>query len=457
MATPHETTPRTECEKKSRVIGLRNNLPGGSFRSPFYRVADALKAASGGFERASGKNSHWAISILSISCGVGSKKTRNNNTTLGNSIGLFLLGSLLLLGVGGFGWQRGWFKRFAKEPARKTANVTTNLVSTVVATNKPASNAPAKVSLPSVPVVKATNPPPVTAIVTAKTTNGVASKSSAVLDAQVALDRMAISPGSIDGVLGLQTRCAVRAFQTREGLPVTGELDPETRSRLSLAAPALTTYEIAEKDLLRLLPVPKTWMGKSESERLDYETLIELVAERSHAHPLLLKRLNPSFAWDSPSVGVQLSTPRVERVPPRAKAALLRIHLAERTLQAFSENGDLLAHFPCSIAQRVEKRPVGELHVAVVAPQPNYTFDPEVFPESAEAREIDRKLIIPPGPNNPVGTVWIGLDKPGYGIHGTPRPEEVGRTESHGCFRLANWNAEYLLQLVAVGTPVIVE
>jgi lipoprotein-anchoring transpeptidase ErfK/SrfK len=98
---------------------------------------------------------------------------------------------------------------------------------------------------------------------------------------------------------------------------------------------------------------------------------------------------------------------------------------------------------------------VGEaLHVIAVAPDPNYTFDPAVFPESAEARELGRKLILQPGPNNPVGIVWIGLDKSGYGIHGTPRPEEVGRTESHGCFRLANWNARYLLQFVAVGTSV---
>src|SRR5438094_10150677 len=91
-------------------------------------------------------------------------------------------------------------------------------------------------------------------------------------------------------------------------------------------------------------------------------------------------------------------------------------------LEEFDEQDHLLGRFPCSIAQRVEKRPVGELHVEVIAPNPNYTFDPDVFPESAEARELDRKLILQPGPNNPVGVVWIGLDKPGYGIHGTPRP-----------------------------------
>ena len=105
----------------------------------------------------------------------------------------------------------------------------------------------------------------------------------------------------------------------------------------------------------------------------------------------------------------------------------------------------MLAHFPCSIAAKVEKRPVGELHVAVVAaPNPNYTFDPAIFTDSPEAQAIGHKLVLPPGPKNQVGVEWIGLDKPGYGMHGTPNPEQIGRSESHGCFRLANWDAEYL-------------
>ena len=97
------------------------------------------------------------------------------------------------------------------------------------------------------------------------------------------------------------------------------------------------------------------------------------------------------------------------------------------------------------------------LRVTVAIPNPDYTFDPALFPESTEARGLDRKLSIPPGPNNPVGVAWIGLDLPGYGIHGTPNPEHVGRTESHGCFRLANWDARTLLSLVWVGMPVTVE
>src|SRR5690606_2965484 len=125
-----------------------------------------------------------------------------------------------------------------------------------------------------------------------------------------------------------------------------------------------------------------------------------------------------------------------------------------KTMGVYDSATNLLAHFPCSIAARVEKRPIGQLHVLKIAENPNYLFNPSTFPESAEARQLGRKLMIPPGPNNPVGTAWIGLDKPGYGIHGTPVPEQVGRTESHGCFRLANWNATHLLQFVWSGMPV---
>lgn len=257
--------------------------------------------------------------------------------------------------------------------------------------------------------------------------------------------------------MGSQTRTALRAFQRREGLPVTGGLDESTLARLvpEGGASIYTNYVVTSEDVERLLPLSRTWLGKSEQARLDYESILELVGERTRMHPNLLRRLNPDVNWTNVAAGISLRV--VDAQPPDAaeKAAVIRIRLAERTLQVFGATSNLLAHFPCSIAQRVEKRPVGEeLHVAVVAPNPNYTFDPAVFPESAEARELGRKLILQPGPNNPVGSVWIGLDKPGYGIHGTPKPEEVGRTESHGCFRLANWNARYLLDLVVIGTPV---
>jgi lipoprotein-anchoring transpeptidase ErfK/SrfK len=278
-----------------------------------------------------------------------------------------------------------------------------------------------------------------------------------VLEAQVALARLGISSGSIDGVIGSQTRAALRAFQQTENLPLTGELDYATRSRLLLTAPLYTEFLVTTNELARLQPLGTNWIGKSRQTRLDYETILEMAAEKSCAHPAFLKRLNASVNWTNFPPNTALRILNVGKIKAKDTAAYIRIRLAEKILEAFDAQTNLLAHFPCSIARRVEKRPVGELHVTVIAPNPDYTFSPENFPESAEARQIKTRLILPPGPNNPVGTVWIGLDKPGYGIHGTPQPEQVGRTESHGCFRLANWNAEFLLQLVRIGTPVFVE
>jgi lipoprotein-anchoring transpeptidase ErfK/SrfK len=278
-----------------------------------------------------------------------------------------------------------------------------------------------------------------------------------VFEAQLALARQGISSGSLDGAIGLQTRSALRAFQQKEHLAATGELDPATKERLLLATSPYTTYTVTTNDLARLQPLSPTWLGKSQQTALDYENLLELVAEKSHSHPHFIRRLNPSIVWTNVVAGTTVQVPDVAYADVNAKAAFATISLSGKVLEAFDANTNLLAHFPCSIAQRVEKRPIGELHVAAIAPNPNYTFDPDVFPESAEAQQLKRKLILPPGPNNPVGVAWISLDKPGYGVHGTPSPEQVGRTESHGCFRLANWNAEYLIRLAWAGMPVHVE
>jgi lipoprotein-anchoring transpeptidase ErfK/SrfK len=279
-----------------------------------------------------------------------------------------------------------------------------------------------------------------------------------VLEAQIALARRAISSGSIDAALGSQTREALSVFQGIESMPQTGALDAETRTRLMLDAPLLTTHVVTTNDLAQLQPLGKTWLAKSQQSALDYETELELVAEKSHSHPALIRQLNPSVNWTNITPGTVLQIPDVNYPAPTNKAAFAVIHLAGKFLEVFGMETNLLAHFPCSIAALDEKRPVGELHVVAVAPKkPNYTFHPELFPESPEAKTLDHELILPPGPNNPIGVAWIGLDKTGYGIHGTPAPEQVGRTESHGCFRLANWDAEYLSRLVWVGMPVVIE
>lgn len=254
--------------------------------------------------------------------------------------------------------------------------------------------------------------------------------------------------------MGLQTAAAIKAFQESLGYEATGTLNDATKDALRLSAPALTTYTVTTEDQGSLRKIPTTWLEKSQMDRMGYNTILELVAEKFHAHPNLIKKLNPGVNWDGMLVGVTLKVPAADEVTITGDAARAVIFLSENTLNVLDASGRIIAHFPVSIARMAEKRPVGLLHVIVVAPDPDYTFDPAVFTESEEAKQLGRKLEIPPGPNNPVGVAWIGLDRPGYGIHGTPDPEKIGRTESHGCFRMANWDARTLLGLVQIGFEV---
>lgn len=277
------------------------------------------------------------------------------------------------------------------------------------------------------------------------------------LEAQVVLSRHDFSCGPIDGVGGAQSAAALRAYQESADLPITGDLDPDTRQHLVLDSPPLAPVAISVADLGRLQPLSPTWLGKSQQTALEYENILELVAERTHASRALIRRLNPDVDWTKIFPGQTVLAPAVDRSSPRAAAASIRILLSARVLEVLDSGGTVIAHFPVSIAQHVDKRPVGLLHVTEVISNPDYTFDPDVFPESAEAQEIGHKLTLPPGPRNPVGVAWVGLDRTGYGIHGTPAPEKVGRTESHGCFRLANWDALTLLDFATPGLPVNVE
>ena len=276
------------------------------------------------------------------------------------------------------------------------------------------------------------------------------------LEAQIALARRGFSSGPIDGVAGAQSASALRAFQLSAALPPTGRLDEATKNALALDRPPLMQIALTQDDLARLQPTGKTWLEKSRQTALAHETVLEFAAERSHASPRFIEALNSAVDWKALAPGDHLTVPDTTLTPFSTQAARIEVRLADHVLQVRDAEGKLLAHFPVSIAKNVEKRPVGELHITVVIADPNYTFNPETFPESAEARALGRTIILAPGPNNPVGVAWIGLDRPGYGIHGTPTPEHVGRTESHGCFRLANWDARTLLSLAWAGLPVTV-
>jgi lipoprotein-anchoring transpeptidase ErfK/SrfK len=281
-----------------------------------------------------------------------------------------------------------------------------------------------------------------------------------IMAMQTLLDRQNLSCNCADGRIGSRTHAALRTFQAAHDLPVTGEPDVATLAMLGDLGSAFTTYTVTDDDHAQLTQNPTTWLGRSQVARLGYTTILEAVAERGHVTRQAIRDLNPQVTvWPDPPAGTTVTIPDVGVTANRKlpHAARIRISIGGKLIRVFDGAGKLVAQFPCSIARDPKKREPCEISVAVAAPNPNYTFDPALFSEDPESASIPTKLIIPPGPRNPVGVAWIGLSKSGYGMHGTPKPEDIGKTESHGCFRLANWNAQKLLHMVEIGTPVSVE
>lgn len=276
------------------------------------------------------------------------------------------------------------------------------------------------------------------------------------LELQIALARSGFSPGSIDGSAGSQTRQALAAFQESRNLPITGELDPSLDEWLRIAEPTHAYIELTAEVLAKIIPEPSSWRERGQRNHLGYHSVLEMVAERSCADPDYIRSINPQVDWLALRPGDRVLAPLVPPYRIDQKIAKIEIELEKRQLRALDSSGKILFHCPVSIARDVAKRPVGELEVKVRVENPNYTFNPNILTAAAQREGITEKFIIQPGPNNPVGTVWLGLNRPSYGIHGTPAPEKVGRTESSGCFRLANWNAETLLHATEVGTAVYV-
>jgi lipoprotein-anchoring transpeptidase ErfK/SrfK len=277
------------------------------------------------------------------------------------------------------------------------------------------------------------------------------------LELQIALARAGFSPGSIDGKIGSQTRKALLAYQQANELPTTGEFDTTTHAMLKVNEPIFKRRVIQSTDFDQIDPVPGSWRERGTRSRMAYHSILEMVAEQSMSHPELIQQLNPGIDFNLLQIGTGITVPRMPPVRITKAINHLQISLSQRSLQAIDTDGRIAFHCPVSIARRVDKRPSGELRVKVRVAKPNYTFNPAILSSTAAREGITQKFVIQPGPNNPVGSVWIGLNLPSYGIHGTPEPEKVGRTESSGCFRLANWNAETVLDLVEVGTAIHVQ
>lgn len=269
---------------------------------------------------------------------------------------------------------------------------------------------------------------------------------------QVALERVGFSPGVIDGKPGRKTELATREFQRVRGLPATGQLDAATATALGVdASAALATYVVHGDDLAAVGPSPKKWVEKSQLPRLAYESVAAGVAEKFHCSQGLLARLNSGVDLARLKPGDVLTVPAISSDPARPQGDHVQINLGEKVVRVLNGQKQLVGLFHCSIAKDKENLPTGAAKVVVIQENPEYTFDPKMWPE---VKDVDRKLLIPPGPRNPVGLCWIGLSLPGYGMHGTPAPEMIGKTGSHGCFRLTNWDALRLGKMLRVGATV---
>ncbi len=268
---------------------------------------------------------------------------------------------------------------------------------------------------------------------------------------QIALDDQHFSPGILDGVWGRKGEIALqehaRAF-------------PENL-RVDIGHPT-APYTLGAADLAEVGPYPEDWNEREKLDKLRYPSLHECLAEKFHCTQALLARLNPGVNLNTLKAGDKLTAPNIRPFPMAGPlrgakgppAHHLKINLAGKTIRAFSADGRQLALFHCSVAKDKEHLPDRNAVIKTMASPPNYTFDPKGWPE---VTNVNKKLIIAPGPRNPVGLAWIGLDLPGYGIHGNPKPELIGKTGSHGCFRLTNWDALALFSMVKVGMEVEIE
>jgi lipoprotein-anchoring transpeptidase ErfK/SrfK len=278
-------------------------------------------------------------------------------------------------------------------------------------------------------------------------------KGSAVLRAQILLDRANFSCGEIDGEFGSNMAKALGAFLQSRNLPVSEVVDEAAWNALNAdQAPALTLYTLTPEDVKGpFLRIPKDLVEQATLPALGYTSPLEGLGERFHVSPAVLKALNQGASFTK--AGQTIIVPNVMTMPPAAAARIV-VSKRESSVRAFDAEGRLLAFYVATIGSEHDPLPVGERKIRGVGRNPIFNYNPGLF---WDAKPEHTKAKIKPGPNNPVGVVWIDLDKDHYGIHGTPEPSRVGHTTSHGCIRLTNWDAAELAAMVKPGVPAILE
>ncbi|RXH14825.1 L,D-transpeptidase family protein [Bradyrhizobium guangzhouense] len=270
---------------------------------------------------------------------------------------------------------------------------------------------------------------------------------------QVLLDRAHFSPGEIDGKFGENARKALRAYAEARQLPDTDEVTDDVWKALKADDRPLTaTYTITEKDVAGpfLHKLPSRMEDMKDIPHLGYTSPREELAEKFHMSEQLLATLNPGRHFGRPGETIAVVDTSGDAAPARADR--VEIDKVRQTVKLFDTSNALIGFYPASVGSEEKPSPSGTLKVTEIDPNPTYRYNPAYHFRGVHSR---KPFKIRPGPNNPVGTVWINLSADGYGIHGTPSPQNISKGQSHGCVRLTNWDAERVAASVTKGTPVV--
>lgn len=297
-----------------------------------------------------------------------------------------------------------------------------------------------------------------------------------ILDVQVLLDRLGFGPGVIDGAKGASFVKALAGYQQANDLPVTGALDDTTVKSFDRFRTLPTVIEVTlTPDILEgpfVGPIPAKEADQAKMTSLGYADAMEKLSERYHTTRETLIALNSPQTRVAPGATIKVPNviPPAQAFPPDLKPEWRKtlwtlnvgseqpvvekvvVDQSDGVLRAFDGAGKLVAQFPATMGSAHDPLPIGSWKIQGRSYNPVFHFNPRLF---WDADSKDQKAVLPAGPNGPVGVVWIDLDKQHYGIHGTPNPEKIGRTESHGCIRLTNWDAARLALTVKPGTPAI--